>query len=205
MKIQFIKAVSIKNYIRLFRMQFLNKVNEVRFKTSLNYWQGQPLNNNLTNYLYERHGDNISNLVLSDALGDGYCFYNALSLSLFGNQTNSTILRLADTFIFLEYENFIRRFIENISFERLVEMTATDKAWQREIHITALSILCNRPVYSFDSNCTYPIFSCATNTNHDHIIIFFSGNHYSCILPHDQSFPYTYYNGHSRFQDLTDR
>jgi hypothetical protein len=155
-------------------MQFLNKVNEVRFKTSLNYWQGQQLNNNLTNYLYERHGDKISNLVVLDTLGDGNCFYNAVSLSLFGNQTNSTLLRLANTFIFLEYENFIRRLIENISFERLVEMTASDKAWQREIHIIALSILCNRPVYSFDSNCTYPIFSCTTNTNHDPIINFFT-------------------------------
>jgi hypothetical protein len=121
-------------------MQFLNKVNEVRFKTSLNYWQGQPLNENLTNYLYERHGDKIWNIVVLDTLGDDNCFYNAVSLSLFGNQSNSTILRLAfNTFIFLEYENFIRRFIENISFERLVEMTATDNAWQREIHITALS------------------------------------------------------------------
>lgn len=69
-------------------------------------------------------------LLLADTKDDDITrLYNAISISLFGNQSYSSKLRLANAFIFLEYENFLRRFVENISFENIVERTATDKAW----------------------------------------------------------------------------
>lgn len=98
-------------------------------------------------------GSEFSNLKAIVTTGNGNCFYNAVSICLFGNEDNNLCLRLLVLFIFLENEKYFRDLIKfsfgEQKFNKQVLDTSTNYSWANEYEIHAMSIALNRAINVF--------------------------------------------------------
>jgi hypothetical protein len=133
------------------------------------------------------------NCAVIKTTGDGDCLFHAISLSIFGNEERTDDIKICTVFILLEYQKFFTSFLAadyGCSFERLVRKTATKSVWGSSIHLSALSILCLRPIYSYPSNI-YSLSANPANCKASPIMLHYGNindttqgiaNHYMAIL-----------------------
>lgn len=81
----------------------------------------------------------------------------------------------------LKYEDYFKDIIRKLqyefSYEDIIEQTSTLRNWSREIHFVPISLIFERPVYSYEFN--YSLSINPKNFNSIPIIIYFNHNHFS--------------------------
>ena len=136
-KQNFVKQKSMLDYLIKRRYQQINVLPL--------YDSKMPLVSSLINMI-----DNSFDYAPVSTTGDGNCFYNAISLVLFGHEGHSTRLRLATAYIFTLYEDWftlvLSRTASTITYEQLLDQTVKDKVWANEYNILAMSIVLNKPI-----------------------------------------------------------
>ena len=125
--------------------------------------------------------------------GDGNCFYNAVSICLFGNENFSLCLRLVVIFIFLENERYFRDLTTfsygEEKFNKQIMNTSTNYNWANEYEIHATSIALNRAINVFSVNFNGKLVSsqqyCANDCQlkKKPISIGHQLNHFVALLP----------------------
>ena len=80
--------------------------------------------------------------------GDGNCFYNAISLQLFGHENHSKRLRLVNVYILCQYQLLFKEICTKTAndYDDLVKKTSKDKTWANELNILAMAIVLDRPI-----------------------------------------------------------
>lgn len=123
--------------------------------------------------------------------GDGNCLYNAVSLSIFGNEDWSLDIKLCMVFILIENESFFRDLIKKFkyeeSFERLVKDSATLEEYGTEFNIIALSLLFLRPIKCY-SISNLALNSDISKLNRYPIFLTLKNQHFTSIVPIDYNF-----------------
>ena len=98
-------------------------------------------------------GKEFQNLIVVQTKGVGNCFYNAISLCLFGSQEYCNIKRLGTAFIFVENEQYMRNLISSTYDEKKLNQFLVDISknynWANEYEIHAMSIKLNRAINVF--------------------------------------------------------
>ncbi|CAF1018080.1 unnamed protein product [Brachionus calyciflorus] len=123
--------------------------------------------------------------------GNGDCLYNAISLALYGNESNSKKIKLSMVFIMFEYEDYFRNLVESFkysdSFEKKVIDASTLGIFGNEFNMIALSLLFLRPI-----KC-YSLHNIAFNVNTSQmsgypIYLSLKDVHFTPIVPLNQNF-----------------
>ena len=172
-----------------------------------------------TEFKHEKLEDKLKAV---EVRGDGNCLWNSISVALFGDYSMMESLRLLTASTLLDNENQFSDYLREqrkkygynheLGFEGLVSASTELQVWGDEIHILALSLALERPVYSFGSldsmrNKNYSNyeelredyektylqnhFKYIANTDHERnrpILLYYNGeNHYCVVLPTDPS------------------
>ena len=181
-----------------------------------------PVNHDLDRMNYFRHDNLIDKLMVIEVMGDGNCLWNSISVSLFGDYSMMESLRLLTASTLLENEKRFSDYLKEqqrkygysheLGFDGLVGAATELQVWGDELHIMALSLALERPVYSYGSlqilgNDVYGSydefrdyyertdlpnhFKYIANAEHERnrpILLYYNGeNHYSVVLPTDTS------------------
>jgi hypothetical protein len=146
-------------------------------------------------------GKEFQNLIVVQTKGDGNCFYNAISLCLFGSQEYCNIKRLGTAFIFVENEQYMRNLISSFYGEKKLNQFLVDISknynWANEYEIHAMSIALNRAINVFSVNEVNKIFLSMNYYAHDCqlkkkcVSIVHRKDHFSALMPisFDVKFP----------------
>lgn len=133
--------------------------------------------------------DDVAYVVSVNA--DGNCFYNSISLLIFGDQRLFYLIKIAVLFILLEYKAFfttvlIRNYHE-VNFEKYVEQHNRDCEWADQFIILATSIFFKRPlfIFSLDESSMVPYRNkyCINNNESNPLLIAYYLKHFSPIFP----------------------
>jgi hypothetical protein len=141
--INMVKKISF-SYFSSFRYLIknilLSKVKRIRSIETISFFTDQTIVNEFA-----------INGVVVHTTGNGNCLYNAVSLSLIGNEKLSNNIKLCTFFMLLEYKAFFQHYCakRGLSYEGLVESTAKEGEYAKDILHMAISLLCMRPFYSF--------------------------------------------------------
>ena len=89
-------------------------------------------------------------------------------------------IKITTVFICFEYEDFIKTFLKEYyyryNFEALILKTAEYGVWGSEIHFILLSLLLNRPLYSFTP--TASLFSNPLHSLSAPVVLFLMNSHF---------------------------
>ena len=96
---------------------------------------------------------------LSETPPDGNYLWHTISLDLCGSTKLMSILRLVTVFTLVENEDYFRDLIEqnehsNLDFDQQVAVALHFGAWGGEVHLHALSIALQRPIYIYTTFLT---------------------------------------------------
>lgn len=179
----FIKFYISNNYFILTELsKFFRSFN------SLSYYNGQEIDL-LQNDILQKW--NAYQAVSLKTTGDGNCLYNAVSLSIFGNEDWSLDIKLCMIFILIENESFFRDLIKKFkyeeSFERLVEDSATVEEYGTEFNIMALSLLFLRPIKCY-SISNLALNSDISKLDRYPIFLTLKNQHFTPIVPINYNF-----------------
>ncbi|RNA05851.1 Chromo domain [Brachionus plicatilis] len=186
--ISYLKFGSIKFYINNNYFILSELTNFFRTFNGLSYYSGQDIDLLQSDILQKW---NAYQAVSLRTTGDGNCLYNAISLSIFGNEDWSLDIKLCMIFILIENENYFRDLIKKFryeeSFERLVEDSATIDEYGTEFNIMALSLLFLRPI-----KC-YSLSNLALNSDISKlggypIFLTLKSQHFTPIIPINYNF-----------------
>lgn len=139
---------------------------------------------------------------------DGNCFYNAVSICLYGDESKQQVLRACHIFIIFEYEQFFRTIFNRYqislepSFEAFVCKHTNDREWAGELNSLAVAMMINRPinVYSFYNRIMWPL---DYPNNRTPLCIGLKHEHFYALMPYDinsqinQNLAYYFNNGPS--------
>lgn len=114
-------------------------------------------------------------------LGDGNCFYRALSHLLYDNQEKFFIFKMLNIFMLLEYREFFKEYIELYNglenFNEFVVKTSIKNSWANQYNIIAASILLNRGIFLFSEHKNILKYN-LTNNDENPIVICLGFNHF---------------------------
>jgi len=126
------------------------------------------------------------NFVIVKTTADGNCFYNSLSVILFGNEINNETLKFCCIFIisenFKSFENLIACVKYPLTLDKMVESLFKENMWANELIIWSSSLLLNRPIISFSIKPSNQAFDLTQFSNIKPIMIAFLNKHFSPIL-----------------------
>jgi hypothetical protein len=109
-----------------------------------------PTNNQIATryagFLKRNNEDQYYEPVLTTS--DGNCFYNAISLQLYGHENHSKRLRLVSLYVLCQYELYFKEICTKTAgdYEQLLVRTSKDKKWATELNILAMTIILDRPI-----------------------------------------------------------
>jgi hypothetical protein len=180
-----IKNLFSNNSVIIIKM--INKFRKIKDSNMYNYQKTTSL---YTNILEINKIDKIKIPIYT--IGDGNCFYRAISNILFGNQDNFKIVKICVIFILIDYfdyfEILFRDFKMNIGISNYILKHSKNHVWTDDFITQATAILCKRSicVFALRQRQFYTIFnSCLTKLQNPICTL------YSCDKTAD-----TYVNGH---------
>ena len=124
--------------------------------------------------------------------GQGNCLWNAVSLTVFGTETEMLFLRLATFYSFVIHNDYFLRVCrtERESLDFYKREALTEGVWGRDIHVLALSLVLQRPIYVFETlSKRQGTLELTTGRNMINIpgkrpiYIYFRNNHYEALIP----------------------
>ena len=138
-------------------------------------------------------GPDFNNLIAVETTGNGNCFYNAVSICLFGHENFNLCLRFVILFIFFENERYFRNLIKfsygEQRFNKQIMEIATNFSWANEYAIHGMSIALNRALNIFSLNESGKLVSsqqyCANSCQllKKPISIGHKNNHFVALMP----------------------
>jgi hypothetical protein len=180
-----IKNLFSNNSVIIIKM--INKFRKIKDSNMYNYQKTTSL---YTNILEINKIDKIKIPIYT--IGDGNCFYRAISNILFGNQDYFKIVKICVIFILIDYfdyfEILFRDFKMNIGISNYILKHSKNHVWTDDFITQATAILCKRSicVFALRQRQFYTIFnSCLTKLQNPICTL------YSCDKTAD-----TYVNGH---------
>ena len=102
---------SIKNSLKNLKQDLIIIIKSLRSQELKLFNQKEMQIDNFFNFLKINY-EEFSNFETVITSSDGNCFYNAISLCLFGNEEFRHVLRLAVVFIVFENEQYFRNLIK---------------------------------------------------------------------------------------------
>jgi len=180
----------LKNLFLNNSVTIINMINTFREIKDSNMYNYQTTTSLYTNILEINMIDKIKIPIFT--IGDGNCFYRAISIIIFGNQDYFKIVKICVIFILIDYfdyfEILFRDFKMNIRLTNYIVKHSKNHVWTDDYITQATAILCNRSicVFALRQTQSYTIFnSCLTNLQNPICTI------YSCEKNADK-----YVNGH---------
>jgi len=227
------RSALILEVIKLFRND-----NEINVRKIINFYKfhildinqsiGNILRHNLAKYVPDEHvldsNNQFTHNLLHDKFktidvkGDGNCLWNCVSIAVSSNYSTMETLRVLTANILLNNESYFREYLSDqrkkygynheLTFDQLVDASTELQVWGDELHILALSMALERPIFSYGSSIsigyenfqTYeklleyyeqtPLnnqFRYLANEKHvrnNPILLYYNGeNHYNVVLP----------------------
>lgn len=150
--------------------------------------------NSLRKEISYRTPNNFIGYELIVTTGDGSCFYHAVSLSLFGNESHSHYIRACHLFCLIEYEDYFRYIFYKFgigngeSFEDFLCKHTHNSQWANELNQLAVAIMINRPIhiitFLMHNGIMWPYNIISPNQP---LFIVLDQNHFSAFIPIDQN------------------
>lgn len=174
----------IFNYFSTHRNDIIEKIRIIRNAPNVYY----------TNEIIDSNCDFILNYTTNayaiQTTADGNCLFHAISIALFGNESQTYNIKLCTAFIIYDNQEFFRRVLQadgNVyTIEKMIEETAQFGIWGTHLTIIALNLLTLRPIYSYSNIRENSINTNITLISHNDLnlcIAFDSNiNHFSGVL-----------------------
>ena len=183
---------SIKNSLKNLKQDLIIIIKSLRSQELKLFNQKEMQIDNFFNFLKINY-EEFSNFETVITSSDGNCFYNAISLCLFGNEEFRHVLRLAVVFIVFENEQYFRNLIKfSYGEHKLNDMVisfSTDTNWANEYEIHAMSIVLNRPINVYSINeknrvfITHQYYGHESQLKRGSLLLIHRLNHYAALLP----------------------
>ena len=142
---------------------------------------------------------------------DGNCFYNAISIVLYGNEKQSKLLRLANVYVLSVFDSYFRnvciKTCTNYTYEHLIKITAKDRTWANETNILAMTIVLDRPIALWSKNLhhktVYTLIFCTPHQyNKQYIHLILQDSHFTALLSKDVNYKFPILPNFSAFQNF---
>ena len=172
----------IKNYVSLNKSQFIDLTKFFR-GLFLPLYNDQPIDIEYSD-LAERVSQDFVPIYTSP---NGNCLFNAISINLYGSESQSLKIKLASLFICFEYEKSLRDFVIKskfrLNFETLVLNLAKIGEWGCDFNLLTSSLLLARPVYSYSFFSNNSLFSDPFKFfGKDPVVLFNKDSHFVAAL-----------------------
>ena len=145
------------------------------------YNSSMPIVSSLISFI-----DNSLNYAPVLTTGDGNCFYNAISIILFGHEGHSSRLRITNAYVLSLYEQWFTFILirsgSNITIKQLVEQTCKDKVWANEYNILAMSIVLKKPICIYQHHGNSISFASYDIINNLPICLILNNFHFTALL-----------------------